>query len=227
MTQHALDQDVDRVCDLVEARSSREARSLIAIAGPPGSGKSTLAQRVADQLNQNGSTAFPRAAVLPMDGYHLDNSLLEARGLLARKGAPETFDAQGFCAAVQRLTQKTAHETLHPRFDRRRDLALANAIAIHPRTPLIVVEGNYLLLRAQPWVCLRQVFAAMVFICPPLAVLRVRLQQRWVEQGLDPGAATVRVDQNDLPNAELVLSQSLDADMRLDQSPPLVTERDI
>ena len=35
------------------------------------------------------------AALMPMDGYHFDNAMLVERGLLPRKGAPQTFDVDG------------------------------------------------------------------------------------------------------------------------------------
>ena len=52
-------------------------RRLIALA-PPASGKSTLAAELVVAL---GSTS----KLVPVDGFHLDNRLLEARGLRYRK----------------------------------------------------------------------------------------------------------------------------------------------
>ena len=74
-------------------------RHLAAIAGPPGSGKSTLAEAVVAELVGAGIDAV----LMPMDGFHLDNRLLEPRGLLPRKGAPETFDFGGFAATLARV----------------------------------------------------------------------------------------------------------------------------
>ena len=73
------------------------ARKLIAIAGPPGSGKSTVSAALFTALEAKGRAA----AVVPMDGYHLDNTLLVQRGLLDRKGAPASFDAAGFVHLVE------------------------------------------------------------------------------------------------------------------------------
>jgi fructokinase len=60
-----------------------------------------------------------------MDGFHLDNRLLIARGLLARKGAPETFAASAFVHLVRRL--KEEQEVVYPVFDRALDIAIAGA----------------------------------------------------------------------------------------------------
>lgn len=214
LNQRAHAQDVARIRRLVSERQRRDGRSIIGIAGPPAAGKSTLADALVRALNRDVEGPVPHAALLPMDGYHLDNRVLAPRGLLARKGAPETFDAHGFCAEVRGLASAT-RETFHPVFDRTLDLAIANAIAIHPETRVIVVEGNYLLLKSAPWASLRAVFAATVFIAPPIEELRLRLMSRWVGSGLDPGAAEARVTGNDLPNARLILRESFEPDLRL------------
>ena len=217
MTAFSLERDVGRVCDLIAEQRSKDGRTVIGIAGPPASGKSTLAEAVTQALNQEQTSGVPKAALLPMDGYHLDNRLLESRGLLARKGAPETFDAHGFCAAV-RCAKSTEIETFYPRFDRQMDLAIANSIAVHPDTPGVVVEGNYLLLQEDPWASLRDVFSASVFVCPSMEALRDRLKQRWLGHGFDAETAELKANGNDLPNAERVVGNSAAADLHLTQA---------
>ena len=212
-----IEQDVKHVCDLIAARRQAGARMIVAIAGPPASGKSTLAEAVVQSLNTDQGSGIPQATLVPMDGYHLDNRVLEARGLLAKKGAPETFDAVGFCKAIKGL-QSAQHEVFHPKFDRQMDLAIANAIAVHPETPIVVVEGNYLLMDSDPWNALADVFALTVFVSPTLEELESRLQQRWIKHGLDPVTALQRATGNDLPNAELVLGKSRKADLVLNQN---------
>ncbi len=217
MMASTLEQDVESVCDLVHSRMQADQRTIIGVAGPPASGKSTLAESVVQRLNGDNTTAFPMAALLPMDGYHLDNRILESRGLLTRKGAPETFDARGFCDAVKRLKAAT-RETYHPRFDRQMDLSIAQSIVIHPETPIVVVEGNYLLLNSKPWDSLAREFAATVFVCPSREAILDRLKQRWLKHGLDVEAAVLRAKGSDLPNAELVIGESRDADMLITQN---------
>jgi pantothenate kinase len=145
----SLNADVEAVCAIVRARMVPQGRTIIAIAGPPASGKSTLAEAVVQELSSNVEQAepidVPLAVLLPMDGYHLDNRLLESKGRLDRKGAPNTFDAVGFCAGVRRLTEPS-YEAFYPMFDRNLDMSIAQAISVHPDTPVVVVEGNYLLL---------------------------------------------------------------------------------
>lgn len=179
-------------------------RRLVAIAGAPGSGKSTLAESLVAQL--------PQAALVPMDGFHLDNRILDARGLRARKGAPETFDAAGFVSLIHRL--RAEDEVFVPVFDRSRDLAIAGAGRVGHETPLVVVEGNYLLLDAPIWRDLRALFDLTVRLDVPRAELHRRLTARW--QGLGKDAATIAAHlENDLANADRVLAGSLDADLVL------------
>lgn len=212
-----IEDDTKRVCDLIKTRIRKGGRTIVAIAGPPASGKSTVAEAVVRKLNADNPSQVPHAALLPMDGYHLDNRLLEARGLLSRKGAPESFDAIGFCKAVRDLVS-AEHERYHPKFDRQMDLAIANAIPIHPETPVIIAEGNYLLLNQDPWASLQEIYAATVFVSPTMDDLVKRLKQRWISHGFDQESAMARTTRNDLPNAELILKESRGADLFLNQN---------
>ena len=204
-----------RICAHLLTLEPTPTRTLVAIAGPPASGKSTVAELVVEALCQQEDNSFSRAALVPMDGYHLDNHLLDARGLRARKGAPETFDATGFCEGIRRLASATEFVYL-PRFDRTRDLAIANSIAIAPQTPIVVVEGNYLFLDSEPWSSLDDMFTTTVFLRPSLETLKRRLIQRWLDHGLTPEQASQKANENDIPNAQRVLKQSRPADLCLD-----------
>jgi pantothenate kinase len=192
---------------IVAASSATDGRVLIAIAGPPGAGKSTLAAALADQV--------AGAAVVPMDGFHLDNMVLEQRGLLARKGAPESFDAAGFLNMVTRL--KRGEEVVIPVFDRARDIAIAGARVIGPEQRVLLIEGNYLLLDRAPWNGLAGCWDLTIGIEVPLPELEARLVQRWRDHGLMQAAAVARAMGNDIPNAQLVVAGSVSADLMIRQ----------
>ena len=180
-------------------------RYLVALAGPPASGKSTLAEALAEQLNQ---THPNRAAIIPMDGFHYDDAVLEARGDRARKGAPHTFDVAGFAHLLGRLKANMEPEVAIPLFDRQLEVARAGAAIIPQEVELLLVEGNYLLLDRAPWDQLFAQFDLTVMIDVSEAELRRRLSQRWEALGFDAEAVALKVEENDLPNGCEVLHHS-------------------
>lgn len=131
-----------------------QGRLLIALAGPPGAGKSTCAEQLAVLLNSEGA---PMAAVFPMDGYHFDDRVLDARGLRAHKGAPETFDVAGLRHMLERLRLNEEGEIAVPVFDRTLEIARAGARLISREVKVLIVEGNYLLLNTPRGLHLRSI----------------------------------------------------------------------
>ena len=190
--------------------TGRTRRSFVALAGAPGAGKSHVAERLAAGLADH---AAGQAAILPMDGYHLDDILLEQRGDLARKGAPHTFDLDGFTAMLDRLAADDGRPVLVPVFDRSIEIARSAAREIPASARLIIAEGNYLLLDQPGWSDLARRFDLTVFIDVPEETLRKRLSARWA--GADAGDAMQKLEGNDLPNMRHVLTYSLPADLRL------------
>jgi pantothenate kinase len=168
-------------------------RALLGLAGPPGCGKSTWARVLVD--------TFPgRVVVVPMDGFHLADEELARLGRSARKGAPDTFDAAGYVALLRRL--RAARETVYaPEFRREIEAAIAGAIAVAPDVPLVVTEGNYLLLDEGPWAGVRAELDEVWYIDMDDAVRRERLVQRHVAHGRSLEAAREWVAATDDPNA--------------------------
>jgi len=115
-------------------------RVLLGIAGAPGAGKSTLAARVV--------AAVPGAVLVGMDGFHLAQRVLAEAGLADRKGAPETFDRDGFAALLARVRQQQPGDgpVYAPELRREIEEPVAGAVAVRPEHRLVVTEGNYLLL---------------------------------------------------------------------------------
>lgn len=191
-----------------------DRRMVVAIAGAPGAGKSTLAEALCLRLNQRRAGV---AAVMQMDGYHLDNAILDARGLRARKGSPPTFDVDGLARDLARV-RAADKPVILPVFDRDLDLARAGAREVGPEVPVILIEGNYLLLDQSPWRALAPMFDMTVFVEVPEAELERRLIARWRHHGHDPDAARARALGNDIPNARLVATQSRPADITIRQT---------
>jgi pantothenate kinase len=184
-------------------------RVVVAIAGPPGSGKSTVAERLVERLNGAREGAV---ALLPMDGYHYDDRVLIERGLRPRNGSPETFDVHGFIHMLARLKRNEEDEIAVPVFDRELEIARAGARIIPQSVRILVVEGNYLLLNAEPWSRLWPMFDLAVAIETAEKTLRRRLVARWRGYGLPAAEIKAKVDGNDLPNARTVVALSRLAD---------------
>jgi pantothenate kinase len=186
-------------------------RRLVALAGPPAAGKSHTADALVAELRALGRSV----AVLPMDGYHYDDAVLRARGLLPRKGAPETFDADGLAHMLWRLGRNEAAEIAVPVFDRELEIARAGARIIPRETGIVLVEGNYLLLDRAPWSALAEHFDLTAMIGADLGVIEARLRRRWRRASLTETEIERKVAENDLPNAATVIDGSRAADIML------------
>lgn len=198
----------DRVAAL-QASGTGE-RVILGIVGEPGAGKSTVAVALVGELTQRGR----RAALVPMDGFHLANSALARLGLLDRKGAPETFDGYGYLALLRRLRARVPGEVVYaPIYERAIEESVGSALPVGDDIEVVVTEGNYLLLAADPWPAVAAELDQSWFIEVDPSVRIERLVARHVEFGKAPEAATAWVYQVDEGNAALVRGSRHRADL--------------
>ncbi len=177
--------------------AARPGRAILGITGPPAAGKTTLAARLRDELGE-------AAAYVPLDGFHLAHELLAGRGMVERKGAPDTFDAAGYVALLRRLRDPDEGVVYAPRFDRSIEDSIANAIAVPPDVPLVITEGNYLLLRSGPWVQVPGLLDEIWYIELAEETRLRRLVGRHMEFGRDAAEARARATGTDQRNAVLI-----------------------
>ena len=177
-------------------------QALIAIAGAPGSGKSTFAKHLSINLGK-------KVSVIPMDGFHLDNRVLEAKGLLSSKGAPQTYDCKGFAALVSGIKEGKIQK--FPTFDRALDKVIPEGGQLSKEASILLFEGNYLLCDLPGWAGLADMWDATIWLDVPMDILRARLVQRWRDHGLSDSKAIKRAEENDLKNAKKVLAHALPA----------------
>lgn len=196
------------LAELIRAKAPTQGRFLTALAGPPGAGKSTLAAELVAALGAG-------AKAVPMDGFHYDDAVLHARGARDRKGAPDTFDAQGFFHLLRRLRRED--EVAIPLFDRDLEISRAGADIVTAADRLLVVEGNYLLLNEAPWPQAAPLFDLTVWIDVPEEELDRRLMARWAHYGKTPEQARAWIDGNDMPNIRRVTRNSSLADLVIRQ----------
>ena len=190
------------------ARRLAEAgeRRLLGITGAPGAGKSTIAARVVEALGE-------AAALVPMDGFHLANAELERLGRRDRKGAIDTFDAGGYVALLRRLRSPAGETVYAPTFRREIEEPIACAIPVAPEVPLVVTEGNYLLVPGGPWAAVRDLLDEAWYVAPDEETRIEWLIARHVEFGKPPDVARAWSLSTDQRNAELVAATRGRADV--------------
>ena len=195
----------------------RKGRYIIGIAGPPASGKSTLAAALRDALDAGpaGEGTAGVAAIAALDGFHYDDRILHARGHRPRKGAPFTFDAEGFRMMLERLAAPSCEPVAVPVFDRDLELSRAAAVIVERHHRVVITEGNYLLLDDERWRGARAFLDFTIFLAVPADELRRRLMRRWLYHGYGPAEAKEKTVANDMVNARLVAETSVEPDLRL------------
>ena len=196
--------------DAVLARALRLAgggrRAVLGIAGPPGGGKSTLAELVVAGLGDH-------AALVPMDGFHLAQPELVRLGRRDRMGAPDTFDAAGYVALLARLRSQDDETVYAPAFRREIEEPIAGALAIPRSVPLIVTEGNYLLLADGDWARVRPLLDEAWYVEMDEDTRLDWLIQRHIAFGKAPDEARAWVMRSDQANAAVVAATREHADV--------------
>ncbi len=182
---------------------------MLGLTGAPGAGKSTLAGAFA---------ALTGAVVVAMDGFHLADVELRRRGLLERKGAPETFDAEGYAALLARVRLREPL-VMAPAFERDLEQPLAGAVPVPGSADQVVTEGNYLLLDEPRWAAVRAQIDTVWHVHLDDDLRRERLLARHVAFGKTPAEARAWVERVDDANAALVAAAAHRADLVLDLTP--------
>ncbi len=189
-------------------------RRVLGVTGTPGAGKSTLTGALVGALGD-------QAVLVGMDGFHLAQAELARLGRASRKGAPDTFDVDGYTALLARLRTVEDHVVYAPRFDRELEEPIGSAVPVPPGASLVITEGNYLLNEEHGWAGVRPQLDEVWFLDVTPRTRRERLVRRRTSFGhpLDEAEAWVRdVDE---PNAAVVDRARERADRVLHLTTPL------
>ena len=197
---------LDELVARARALAEDGPRQLLGIAGAPGAGKSTLAERIVAALG-------PAARLVPMDGFHLAGSALARLGRADRKGAPDTFDVNGFVSTLRRLRRLEPTSVWAPEFRRDLEEPVAGAIEVPPEVRLVVTEGNYLLLRDDPWEEVRTLVHQIWFLDLDAELRLRRLTARHEAYGKSPEQARAWALGSDEENARRVAGTAGHADL--------------
>ena len=202
---------IDAALERARALAVGPQRRILGIAGPPGGGKSTLAELIACELGD-------RVRVVGMDGFHLAQCELERLGRADRKGAIDTFDVAGYVALLRRLRDPADGVVYAPMFRRDLEEPVGSAVAVPADVPLVVTEGNYLLVGDGPWAAVRPLLDEGWYVATPEPERLRRLVQRHIAHGRPRDAATAWARGSDQRNAELIETTRHRADRVIDGS---------
>jgi pantothenate kinase len=183
-------------------------RRLLGVTGSPAAGKSTLAERLVAALGEH-------AVGVGMDGFHLAQRELVRLGRAERKGAPDTFDAVGYVELLRRLRAAGPDTVYAPEFRREIEEPVACAVPVPPDVPLVITEGNYLLLIDHPWGQIRPLLDEVWFLAPQEPQRLDRLIARHRSFGRTEVQARERALGSDQVNATLVAATADRADLVL------------
>ena len=207
---------LDDLANRARNLATRHQPAILGIVGEPGSGKSTLADRLVARLRTSppGKRDGDRwVAHVPMDGFHLADAELDRLGRRERKGAPDTFDVDGYAELLRRLRSPRRAAIYAPSFSRDIDQPIAGSIAVYPEVKLVVTEGNYLLLPNEPWLAVACELTETWFCSIPEAVRIERLIARHAAFGKSPAEAEAWALGPDQRNADLVAPTAAHADL--------------
>lgn len=202
----------EKLKKLLIKQCKKKQRIILAIAGPPASGKTTLAENICHYFNKKYSNF---SSVVSMDGFHYDDTYLIPAGLRERKGSIQTFDFGGLYHTIKRLHKRNEKEITVPVFDREIEIARAGAKKIYSDIPLIIVEGNYLLIDSHPWTKLKLFFDLKIFLNVSEDTIYKRLSERWKYFKIPKEEIDKKIHKNDLLNAQFIKNKSNGADYEI------------
>ncbi len=202
---------------ILQAKKSK--RVLVMLAAPPGAGKSTLSSFL-EKLSKETDGITPIQAI-GMDGFHRRQEYLLSHTTIRDgkeipmvniKGAPETFDLPLLTERIKKVV--SGEKCGWPIYDRTTHNPLDNAITVDSN--IVLLEGNYLLLKDAGWNELSTFSDYTILLKADPEMLRKRLIARKALSGNAIEEATKFVDYSDMVNVNTCLLKSKNADLILE-----------
>lgn len=195
---------------LSELHEITDRKVVAFIAAPPAAGKTSLAQFLEKLSREHIEISNVRA--LGMDGFHYPAEYLKANKIIKDgqeillndiKGAPETFDVDTLQEKLREVRQEGTDWHI---YDRMIHDVVHNVLSVED--DIILLEGNYLLLKEPRWTNIRILADYTVFIKARPETLKERLINRKMQGGLSREDAEKFYYDSDSKNVMRVLKNS-------------------
>lgn len=195
---------------LAELRELTDRKVVAFIAAPPGAGKTSLVSFL-EKISREDKFLSPVRA-LGIDGFHhtadylkKNTIAIDGKEILLNdiKGAPETFDVDNLQEKLREVRQEGTDWNI---YDRTIHDVVHNVLSVED--DIILLEGNYLLLKDAHWTNIRVLADYTVFIQAKENILRERLINRKVQSGLSRENAENFYINSDGKNVVRVLENS-------------------
>ena len=111
---------------------------VIGVAGSVAVGKSTVARLLRELLARWDDT--PKVELVPTDGFLLPNAELQRRGILEKKGFPESYDRRALLRFVTAVKSGAA-EVRAPFYSHEQYDIVPNAEVVVRRPDILIIEG--------------------------------------------------------------------------------------
>lgn len=138
---------------LQQLQKGKKERIIVFMAAPPAVGKTTLCEFLEYLSKQDQE--FTDIQALGLDGFHYHSDYINSHDAIVLgekvpmkqvKGCPETYDTEKL---RQKLEKIKIEDILWPIYDRNLHDVVENQIKV--TKDIILIEGNWLLLKQEPW----------------------------------------------------------------------------
>lgn len=202
---------------LQQLQKEKKERIIVFMAAPPAVGKTTLCEFLEYLSKQDQE--FTDIQALGLDGFHYHSDYINSHDAIVLgekvpmkqvKGCPETYDTEKL---RQKLEKIKTEDILWPIYDRNLHDVVEDQIKV--TQDIILIEGNWLLLKQEPWKSMQQYADYKILILAEEDMLKERLIGRKEKGGLTRAEAEEWYKNSDSKNVIRVLKDSLKGDLLL------------
>ena len=195
---------------LQQLQKEKKERIIVFMAAPPAVGKTTLCEFLEYLSKQDQE--FTDIQALGLDGFHYHSDYINSHDAIVLgekvpmkqvKGCPETYDTEKL---RQKLEKIKIEDILWPIYDRNLHDVVEDQIKV--TKDIILIEGNWLLLKQEPWKSMQQYADYKILILAEEEMLKERLISRKEKGGLTREEAVAWYQNSDSKNVKRVLKNS-------------------